>query len=246
MKKVIILLVAALGILALAQNDPVVDINAETVAAGTIAGFLDSQFGAEYTCLADEAANATESSDDDEENVPTDSEAEDSDVAEGAGSLTENDTFACLLAAVEAAGLTEMLDDPEGDFTVFAPTDAAFREFFEDNADFPTLESLAADVDTLTAVLSYHVSPEGKSLNDYSASLTGTTEDMVGIPTASGAEFMLMFPENIDEADEEATLSISSDGLESSEASAYISGNTVSVDNGYIIPIDQVLLPPMQ
>lgn len=36
-------------------------------------------------------------------------------------------TFKTLLAAVEAAGLTETLKDRESEFTVFAPTDKAFQ-----------------------------------------------------------------------------------------------------------------------
>lgn len=246
MKKIVILIVATLCMLGFAQNDPVVDLNQEEVAAGTIGSFLDSEFAAEYTCLADEAADATEASDDEVEDTTEDPEETDTDTeSEGAGSLSENDTFACLLAAVNAAGLTETLMDEEGSFTVFAPTDAAFRDFFEDNADYPTVEALLEDTETLTAVLNYHVSPEGRSLNDFYSGLAGSTEDMVGVPTVAGSEFMLMFPENIDETDEEVTVSISSDGLESSEAAAFIAGNTVALDNGYIIPIDQVLVPPM-
>jgi uncharacterized surface protein with fasciclin (FAS1) repeats len=62
-------------------------------------------------------------------------------------------SFTTLLAAVEAAGLVEVLEG-EGPFTVFAPTDAAF-------AALPagTVEALLADKPTLTAILTYHVVP---------------------------------------------------------------------------------------
>jgi uncharacterized surface protein with fasciclin (FAS1) repeats len=62
-------------------------------------------------------------------------------------------TFNTLLAAVEAAGLTGVLEG-EGPFTVFAPTDAAF-------AALPagTVEALLRDPAALTAVLTYHVVP---------------------------------------------------------------------------------------
>ncbi len=65
--------------------------------------------------------------------------------AEGAGQ------FSTLLAAVEAAGLTETLSGA-GPFTVFAPTDEAFAKI--PAAD---LQALLQDSETLTAILTYHV-----------------------------------------------------------------------------------------
>jgi uncharacterized surface protein with fasciclin (FAS1) repeats len=59
--------------------------------------------------------------------------------------------FDTLLAAVDAAGLTDTLDS-DGPFTVFAPTDDAF-------AALPagTVDALLADVPALTDILLYHV-----------------------------------------------------------------------------------------
>lgn len=61
--------------------------------------------------------------------------------------------FGTLLAAVDAAGLTDTLRGP-GPFTVFAPTDDAF-------AALPagTVESLLQpeNIETLTSILTYHV-----------------------------------------------------------------------------------------
>jgi len=65
--------------------------------------------------------------------------------AEGAGQ------FSTLLTAIEVAGLTETLATG-GPFTVFAPTDAPFAALPE--AD---LAPILADIDTLTAILTYHV-----------------------------------------------------------------------------------------
>ncbi|NCG18186.1 MAG: fasciclin domain-containing protein [Rhodobacterales bacterium] len=65
-------------------------------------------------------------------------------VADSAGDFTT------LLAAVDAAGLTETLQG-DGPFTVFAPTDAAFAALPEG-----TVEALLADVPTLTDILLYH------------------------------------------------------------------------------------------
>jgi uncharacterized surface protein with fasciclin (FAS1) repeats len=69
------------------------------------------------------------------------------DVAVEAGSFTT------LTAALEAAGLVEVLQG-EGPFTVFAPTDEAFAKLPEG-----TVEALLADKEKLVAILTYHVVP---------------------------------------------------------------------------------------
>lgn len=68
-------------------------------------------------------------------------------VAQAAG------TFNTLIAAVQAAGLVDVLKG-EGPFTVFAPTDEAFAKIPEDQ-----LNALLADKEALKAVLLYHVVP---------------------------------------------------------------------------------------
>lgn len=65
----------------------------------------------------------------------------------------EAGSFTTLAAALEAAGLVEVLQG-EGPFTVFAPTDAAFAKL-----PAGTLEALLADKEALTRVLTYHVVP---------------------------------------------------------------------------------------
>lgn len=57
-----------------------------------------------------------------------------------------------LVTAVQAAGLVDALSAP-GSLTVFAPTNAAF-----DALPAGALDSLLADTDALTDVLTYHVS----------------------------------------------------------------------------------------
>ena len=59
--------------------------------------------------------------------------------------------FGTLVAAVQAAGLVEVLSG-EGPFTVFAPTDDAFAALPEG-----TVEALLNDIPKLTAILTYHV-----------------------------------------------------------------------------------------
>lgn len=63
----------------------------------------------------------------------------------------EAGSFTTLAAALEAAGLVEVLQG-EGPFTVFAPTDAAFAKL-----PAGTVEALLADKEALTRVLTYHV-----------------------------------------------------------------------------------------
>ena len=59
--------------------------------------------------------------------------------------------FNTLVAAVKAAGLVETLKG-DGPFTVFAPTDAAFKKLPEG-----TVEKLLGDKEALTKILVYHV-----------------------------------------------------------------------------------------
>src|SRR4051812_10242217 len=59
--------------------------------------------------------------------------------------------FQTLVAAVKAAGLVETLKGP-GPFTVFAPTDDAFKKL-----PAGTVEALLNDKEKLKKVLTYHV-----------------------------------------------------------------------------------------
>jgi len=78
--------------------------------------------------------------------------------------------FGELLAAIDAAGLTETLSGP-GPFTLFAPTDEAFAQL---------AEPLPTEPDALQAVLLYHVLEDNLSGFD----LMG----MSAVPTAQGSE----------------------------------------------------------
>jgi uncharacterized surface protein with fasciclin (FAS1) repeats len=63
-----------------------------------------------------------------------------------------NDDFSTLVTALTAADLVTTLSDTSANFTVFAPTNAAF-----DKIDDATLDGLLADTDALTAILLKHV-----------------------------------------------------------------------------------------
>lgn len=87
-------------------------------------------------------------------------------------------TFTTLVAAVEAAGLTDTLKG-EGPFTVFAPTDEAFAALPEG-----TVEGLLEDPEALAALLTYHVIPGTVMSSDLSDGMTATT--------ANGADVTIM------------------------------------------------------
>jgi uncharacterized surface protein with fasciclin (FAS1) repeats len=79
-----------------------------------------------------------------------------------------NDSFATLVTALETAGLVDTLKS-DGPFTVFAPTNDAFDKLPEG-----TLESLLADKEKLTQILTYHVVP-GKVTSSQVAGLNSAT-----------------------------------------------------------------------
>lgn len=81
-------------------------------------------------------------------------------LAQAPGNIVEvaqgSDSFETLVAAVQAAGLTDTLAN-EGPFTVFAPTDAAFEALPPGTVDALLLPE---NRDLLTDVLTYHVVPD--------------------------------------------------------------------------------------
>jgi uncharacterized surface protein with fasciclin (FAS1) repeats len=129
----------------------------------------------------------------------------------------EAGTFNTLVAAVEAAGLVETLTG-EGPFTVFAPTDAAFAALPEG-----TVENLLLpeNLDTLVAVLTYHVIPGAVM----SADIAGQTLD---VATVQGGELHIN----------------ATDGVMVNDATVIAAD--VMASNGVIHVIDAVLLPPAE
>jgi len=123
--------------------------------------------------------------------------------------------FATLLAAVEAAGLTSTLQG-RGPFTVFAPTDEAFRAL-----PAGTVESLLKpeNREQLKALLLYHVVPGRVS--------AATARTLEGAATVEGRRIRIR---------------TSGASLRINEATV-ISAD-VNASNGVIHVIDQVLMPP--
>ena len=122
--------------------------------------------------------------------------------------------FGTLVAAVQAAGLVEVLKG-DGPFTVFAPTDEAF-------AALPagTVEDLLKpeNKDQLIAILTYHVVP-GKIM---SADIAGKTAE---VATVQGSDISV-----------NATNGVMVDN-------ATVVAADIEADNGVIHVIDQVVLP---
>jgi len=134
-----------------------------------------------------------------------------SDIVETAVSAGQ---FQTLVAAVQAAGLVEVLKG-EGPYTVFAPTDDAFAKL-----PAGTVENLLKpeNKEQLVAVLTYHVVP-GKVM---SSDIAGKTAK---VATVEGGELSI-----------DAT-----DGVKVNEANV-ISAD-IEASNGVIHVIDTVVLP---
>ena len=121
--------------------------------------------------------------------------------------------FHTLVAAVKAAGLVETLQGP-GPFTVFAPTDDAFKKL-----PAGTVESLLLpeNKSKLVAVLTYHVVP-GKVM---AADVAGLTE----AATVQGQKVKINTKNGVKVDD------------------ANVIKTDIVCDNGVIHVIDAVILP---
>ena len=127
--------------------------------------------------------------------------------------IVNSEDHTTLEAAVVAAGLVETLSG-EGPFTVFAPTDAAFAALPEG-----TVEAVLADIDLLTAILTYHVVG--------STALSTDLADGMMVTTLNGAD---------------VTVTINTDGVFINDAQVTVAD--LIADNGVVHVIDAVLLPP--
>lgn len=122
--------------------------------------------------------------------------------------------FTTLATALTAAGLVDTLKG-SGPFTVFAPTDEAFAKL-----PAGTLDSLLADKEALTKVLTYHV-VSGKVM-------------AADVATLNSAETIAQLPVSIKVQDGNVFLN--------NDSKVIITD--VAASNGVIHVIDTVLLPP--
>lgn len=125
--------------------------------------------------------------------------------------------FSTLVAAVDAAGLTETLSGP-GPFTVFAPTDEAFAAALESLG--LTADELLADTATLTSILTYHV-----IAGEVPASQVVTMDGQTAA-TVNGAD---------------VTITVDGDTVMVNDAT--VTAVDIPASNGIIHVIDKVLIP---
>jgi uncharacterized surface protein with fasciclin (FAS1) repeats len=125
--------------------------------------------------------------------------------------------FTTLVAAVQAAGLFDTLNS-DGPFTVFAPTDEAFAALPDG-----TIETLLADIPSLTDILLYHVVP-GKVMAADVVGLDGQSAE-----TALAGNFI-----NIKVDGDKVILN----------DNVNVIITDIEASNGVIHVIDAVLLPP--
>ena len=123
------------------------------------------------------------------------------------------DSFKTLVAAVKAAGLVDVLKG-DGPFTVFAPTDEAFKKLPEG-----TVESLLKpeNKDKLVSILKYHVIPAKVMAKDVKS---GKVKTVLG---------------------KEVNINASKWGVKVDNAK--VIKTDVAASNGVIHVIDQVILP---
>jgi uncharacterized surface protein with fasciclin (FAS1) repeats len=132
----------------------------------------------------------------------------------------KNAELTFLVAAVVKSGLAPVLADPANNFTIYAPTDAAFKA-----AGFATVADVSnAPAAVLQAVLLNHAIPTGKYTSEY----TGTTA------TTAGGGILTYGPYT------NGVFTIKSNGI-TSPANMVIPD--IMCSNGVVHLIDKVLLP---
>jgi uncharacterized surface protein with fasciclin (FAS1) repeats len=222
----------------------------------------NTEGGADDTTTDESSTDGdTTSEDDSSDDSSTDSDSSTSSNTTSAVENTDvadtNATYTCLVQVLVSTGLAETLDG-EGAFTLFAPTDDAFRVLAED-MPASEFEALLANTEQLTQILNYHVLPEERSLNSLYTS-AGTGSSPVTVTTAQGSDLNLTFEDEPRSDEVSADGSSTSDSNEVStqtfvriganatssadqEGDAYAVQETVDTDNGFVIGIDHVLMP---
>jgi transforming growth factor-beta-induced protein len=130
-----------------------------------------------------------------------------------------NENFSKLVGLLQSTGLDAVLADTSTEFTVFAPSNAAF-----DAVDDATLNALAQDADALTEVLTYHVVQGATVLQDGAVQIAQSSENKV--ETVNGSE-----------------VALSLSGTDLYVNSSLVSQTDIMADNGVIHVVDQVILP---
>ncbi|KAM4748796.1 transforming growth factor-beta-induced protein ig-h3 [Rhinophrynus dorsalis] len=129
--------------------------------------------------------------------------------------LKADNRFSMLVAAIQSAGLTETLNR-EGAFTVFAPTDEAFRSLPQ-----AELNKLLGDAQELSNLLKYHIGDE--------ILVSGAVSQLVRLKSLQG--------ERLEATSRNATLHVNKERVSEPDLMA---------TNGVIHAISTVLKPPVK
>ena len=139
--------------------------------------------------------------------------------------ITEMPGFSTLNFALTATGLDEVLDG-KGQYTVFAPTDAAFAAL--EAANPGTIAFLVANPDVLTDVLLYHVTDGRRWSNS--------------VINANNSKAIEMLNGGYVWANPNLSLT-DSDSLGLGSPDAGIAAANINASNGVVHVINQVLIP---
>ena len=140
--------------------------------------------------------------------------------------VESNDDFSTLKFALDAAGLDGVLDSDGVQFTVFAPTNAAFEKVAAElGTDIPGLVDFLVANDLLEDVLLYHVTDGRRFANSVvNANNAKAIETLLGSSITSTPAGMII------------------DAAPSTSNATIIAAN-ISASNGVVHVIDNVLVP---
>ncbi len=141
-----------------------------------------------------------------------------------AATLASRDEFTTLVALVEAAGLTDVLNG-ETALTVFAPTNAAFEAL-----PAVVVAYLAEDVELLTRVLTYHV----VSGTVMAADVTTMSVESLEMTTMGAAPLGSTLDIVVD------ATGVHVDGVDVVEADIVAGNSVIHAINGVLIPIIEI------
>ncbi|MBI1259013.1 MAG: hypothetical protein GC204_16205 [Chloroflexi bacterium] len=133
--------------------------------------------------------------------------------------------FTTLLAAIDKADLTKTLEG-DGPFTVFAPTDDAFKALL--TATNMTAADLLSNPD-LAKILMYHVVDGKITADDFAEFKSVDNPDLIVVPTLDG--------------DQKLNITVEQDGTIMINGVAKVTLKNVMASNGVIHVIDAVLMP---
>ena len=150
--------------------------------------------------------------------IPADGEGSSAGMADDtAGTAASNNpVLSTLVSAVTAADLVDALNDPNAEYTIFAPANAAFEKIPADQ-----LDAVLADTELLTDILTYHVYADGRLDAD---------------ALAGESELTMLNGDSVEIAEDGESLTINGESM-------VICGN-VTTSNATVHIIDTVLMPP--